>query len=159
MGSGTNVPLIRLCWLQIFLSEIGSEGAVVVLATGEAAVDDAHQFRLRTEAELVIGNAVDVVMKHVLDALFGQSEARQKFIVGSQRGLKLHGHTGQHGINALLVHLSKTQAALLQKQVAGMFAIVQVVGIVYNTFDVAFIVAHLHPGLENILIIHNRVQR
>ena len=103
----------ELCWLQIFLSEIGSEGAVVVLAAGETAVDDTHQFRLCTEAELVIGNAVDVVMKHVLDALLGQSEARQKLIVGSQRNLKLHGHTGQHGINALFVHLGKTQAALL----------------------------------------------
>ena len=74
MGSGTNVPLIRLCWLRIFcLSEIGSEGAVVVLAAGEAAVDDAHKLCLRTETELVIGIAVDIVVEDVFYALLGQT--------------------------------------------------------------------------------------
>jgi hypothetical protein len=41
---------------------------------------------------------------------------------------------------------------------AGVLTIVQVVGIVDNTLDVALIVAHLHPRLKNILRTHNWVQ-
>ena len=95
------------------------------------------------------------MMKHILNALLGQSKPRHKLIIWSEGRLKLHRHAGHHSVHTLLMHLRKTQAALLQKQMAGMFAIVQVIGIVHDTLDVALIIAHLHPRLKNILRTHN----
>ena len=48
------------------------------------------------------------------------------------------------------MHLGKAQSALLQEQVARVLRIVQVVRIVDDTLDVAFIVAHFHAGFKNI---------
>ena len=36
---------------------------------------------------------------------------------------------------------------MLQEEVARMFGIMQVVGVVHDALDVAFVVAHLHDGL------------
>ena len=138
---------------------IGCEGTVVVFAAGETAIDDTDQFCLCPKTEFIVRDTGDVVVEDVFDAFFRQSQSRHKFVVRSQGHLKLHGHPGQYGIDALLVHLSKTQSALLQEQVTGMLTIVQVVGIVDDALDVALIIAHLHPGFKNILLFHNQVQR
>ena len=50
------------------------------------------------------------------------------------------------------MHLGKGQSALFQKQVASVFSIMQVVGIIYNALDVALVVANLHTGLKTIFI-------
>ena len=39
---------------------------------------------------------------------------------------------------------------MFQKQVARMLCVVQVVSVVDNTLDVAFVVAHLHTGFKNV---------
>ena len=57
------------------------------------------------------------------------------------------------------MHLSEAQSALLQKQMARMLTLVQVVGIVYDALYVTLIVAHLHPRFINVLFLHNRLQR
>ena len=113
-----------------------------------------HQLGRASETQFLITGTEDVVMKHVLDTLLRQAEARDELVVGPQRGLKLHRHPCQHGIDALLVHLGEAQPTLCQKQMSRVLAVVQVVGIVHNTLNVAFIVAHLHPCLKNILLTH-----
>ena len=139
--------------------QIRCKGAVIVLTAREATVDDAHQLSRASETQFLITGTEDVVMKHVLDTLLRQAEARDELVVGPQRGLKLHRHPCQHGIDALLVHLGEAQPTLCQKQMSRVLAVVQVVGIVHNTLNVAFIVAHLHPRLKNILCTHIRLQR
>jgi hypothetical protein len=53
------------------------------------------------------------------------------------------------------MHLGEAQPTLFQEQMAGMLAVMQVIGVVHNTFDVALIVAHLHLRLKNVLFLHN----
>ena len=98
-------------------------------------------------------------MEHIFDAFLCQTKSGHKFIIGSQGRLKLHGHAGHYGIDTFFVHLSETQPALFQKQMTGMLTIVQVIGIVYDAFDVALIIAHLHARFKYISISHNRLQR
>ena len=49
------------------------------------------------------------------------------------------------------MHLGKAQAAVLQKEMTGVLAIVNVLGIVDNALDVALVVAHFHSGFEMVL--------
>ena len=58
--------------------------------------------------------------------------------------------SSQRRIDTLLVHLSKRQSAMFQEEVARMLCVVQVVGVVDNTLDVALVVAHLHTGFINV---------
>ena len=55
-----------------------------------------------------------------------------------------------NGIDALLVERSKADAEAAEKQVTGMLCIVQVIGIVDDAFDVAFVIAHFHACFKDV---------
>ena len=93
-------------------------------------------------------------MEDVLNALLLKPETRDEFIVAAQRCLVLQVHASHNGIDTLFVHFCKRQATMLQEQVACMLSVMEVVGIVDNALDVAFVVAHLHEGFKNIFA-HN----
>ena len=89
-------------------------------------------------------------MEHILDALLGQVQSGDDDVIGTQGHLVLQLHTGHHGIDPLLVHLGEAQSALFQKEVARVLAIVDVLGIVDNAFDVTLIVAHFEARFKDI---------
>ena len=122
------------------------ERFVVVGTVGQSAVDEAHQFDVSLEAQFVVVGAVDVLSEDVAQSLFAQVDARDEFIVAPQRSFKLQVHASHDGVGALLVHLGKTESALLQEQVSCVFCVMQLVGIVDDALDVTFIVANHHFG-------------
>ena len=68
----------------------------------------------------------------------------------TQRDLISEVHPRHHGIHSLAVHFGKAQPAALQEEVARMLCVVQVVGVVYNSLDIAFVVADRHAGFKYI---------
>ena len=82
-------------------------------------------------------------------------QARDKLIVATERYLVLQFHAVYNGINTLFMKLCKTDAQAAEEQMTSMLGVVKVVGIVYDAFDVAFVVANLHAGFENVF--HNDV--
>ena len=133
------------------LPQIGGKGAVVVFAFAETAVDETDQHDLALEADGFVGGPVDVLVEDVLEAVLLEPQTGDELVVAAQGSLVLQFHAGHDGIDASGVHLGKAKATLLQEQVTGMLGVVQVVGIVDDTFDVALVVAHLHTGFENVL--------
>ena len=53
-------------------------------------------------------------------------------------------------IHALVVHFGKAEAAFLQKEMAGMFHVVQIIGIVHDALNIALIISYFHLRLKNI---------
>ena len=91
-------------------------------------------------------------MEHVLDALLLEPQTRNELVVAAQGRLELQIHASHHSIDSFFVHLGKRKSALAEKQVTRVLGIVEVVGIVHNAFDVAFVIAHLHTGFKNVFI-------
>ena len=118
---------------------------------GQPAVNKAYKVNHSLEAQLVVGGAVDVLVKDVAQPFLLQVDARQKLVVTPQRRLELQIHPCHDGINAAAVHLGEAEPALLKEQMACMLGVMQVVGIVDNALDVALIVADHHPRSENIV--------
>ena len=53
------------------------------------------------------------------------------------------------------MHLGEAQSAAFQEEMARVFHIVQIVGVVHNAFNIALVVAHLHAGFKD--IVHNYI--
>ena len=77
-------------------------------------------------------------------------KTRDEFIVALQGNLIGDIDAMHHGIDALTVHLCKTQSACFQEEMACVLHIVEVVGIVHDSLDIALIVAHLHAGFKDL---------
>ena len=86
-------------------------------------------------------------------------KTRDEFIVALQGNLIGDIDAMHHGIDALTVHLRKTQSAGFQEKMACVLHIVEVVGIVHDSLDIALIVAHLHTGFKNLTHIMDVVYR
>ena len=134
----------------MFLLYIVFECLVVFRTVGEFAVDDADEVDYALEAEFVVGCTVDVLVEHVFYSLLGEVETGDELVVALQGRLELQVHSCHHGIDAAAVHLGEAQSAFLQEQMAGMLGVVQVVGVVYDAFDVTFVVTHLHSGFKDV---------
>ena len=102
------------------------------------------------ETESVVGSTVDIVLKDIAHALLMKVEARAKLIVAFQWSLELQLHPCHDSVHTLFVQVGKAHAEGTEKAVARMFGIVEIVGVVDDTLDVAFVVAHLHTGFEEI---------
>ena len=91
-------------------------------------------------------------MEDILDTFLLKPQTRDELVITAQRDLILQIHACHNGVDTFLVHFSKRQSTLLQKQVACMLSIVEIVCIVDNALDVTFVVAHLHTGFKNVFI-------
>lgn len=127
------------------------ESLVVVWTRGEATIDETDEGDVTLETELFIAGSVDGLVEHVLDAILRKGEARDELVIASQGCLELQVHTGHNGINPLPVELCKTDAEATKKEVTGMFGIMEIVGIVDDALDVAFVIANLHAGFKDII--------
>ena len=112
--------------------EVFLECLVVVLAVAQFSVDEADEFYGCLEAEFLVLGTEDVLMENISHALLLQPQTREKFIIALQRNLVLQVHSRHHSIHAPVVHFGKAEAAFLQKEMAGMFHVVQIVGIVHD---------------------------
>ena len=77
-------------------------------------------------------------------------KTRDEFIIALQGNLIGDIDAMHHGIDALTVHLCKTQSACFQEEMACVLHIVEVVGIVHDSLDIALIVAYLHAGFKDL---------
>ena len=89
-------------------------------------------------------------MENISYALLLQPQTREEFIIALQRNLVLQVHSRHHSIHAFVVHFGKAEAAFLQKEMAGMFHVVQIVGIVHDALNIALIIPYFHLRLKNI---------
>ena len=132
-------------WFQkIWFLKPALESLVVVFAITQSSIDEAHQFYGSLEAEFLIVSTEDVLMEDISYALLFQPQAGEEFIVALQWHLVLQVHASHYCVHALIVHFCKAESAFLQEEMARMFHVVQIVGIVYDSLYVALIVAHLH---------------
>ena len=102
------------------------------------------------ETERIVGDAVDVVLKDIAYALFVKVEAREELVVAFQWPLELQLHPGHDSVHALFVQVGKAHAEGTEKAVTSMLGIVEIVGVVDDALDVAFVIAHLHTGFKEI---------
>ena len=130
--------------------EVFLECLVVVLAVAQLSVDEADEFYGCLEAEFLVLGTEDVLMENISYALLLQPQTREEFIIALQRNLVLQVHSRHHSIHALVVHFGKAEAAFLQKEMAGMFHLVQIVGIVHDALNIALIISYFHLRLKNI---------
>jgi len=103
------------------------------------------------KAQPIVRLAEDVLMENILDAFLGQSKLRHENIITAQGRFELQVHSGYNGIRSLFVNLCKAHAQTPKKKVASMFNIMKVVGVVYDSLNVAFVVANFHLCFENIV--------
>ena len=89
-------------------------------------------------------------MENISHALLLQPQTREEFIIALQRNLILQVHSRHHSIHALVVHFGKAEAAFLQKEMAGMFHVVQIIGIVHDALNIALIISYFHLRLKYI---------
>ena len=97
------------------------------------------------------------MMEDVFQSLLLYPQTRHEFIVTSQWRLILQIHTSHHGIDAFLVHFGKTQSTMPEKEMTRMLNIVQIVGIVDDTLNVALVVANLHTGFKGVFVVLHSV--
>ena len=90
------------------------------------------------------------MIEDVAQTFLAYAELGDKDVVATQRCLILKVHSCHYGIDAFLVQTGKANAERLQVQMACMFGIMQIIGIVDNALDVALIVAHFHFGFKNV---------
>ena len=130
--------------------EVFLECLVVVLAVAQFAVDEADEFYGCLEAELLVAGTEDVLMEDISHALLLHPQTLEEFVIASQRNLVLQVHSRHHSIHALVVHFGKAEAAFLQKEMAGMFHVVQIIGIVHDALNIALIISYFHLRLKYI---------
>jgi hypothetical protein len=123
----------------------------VVLRTGsQLAVNKAYELNSSTEAELLVAGPVNVLIEPIAETVFLQIEAGDKFIVAAQRNLILQFHTMNNGVDALFVELGEAHAEATEEEMAGVLCVVQIVGIIHDTFNVTLIVTDRHAGFKNV---------
>ena len=138
--------------ITLFRLEIILEGLVVVFAVAQSSVDETHQRDVATKTKCFIRSAEDVLMEDVFDAILFEPQTRDELIVATQGSLEVELHASHHCVDTFSVHFGKRKATLLQKQMTRVLCVVEVVGIIDNALDVAFVVAHLHSGFKNVFI-------
>lgn len=104
----------------------------------------AHAFYCSLEADLAIRNSDNLLVKYILDTLFGHIELRAKFITAAKGCFVVQCHFRHDEVIAFCAHIGKAKADGEEEFVAGMLQIVLVVGIIDNALKVAFVVAYLH---------------
>ena len=117
-------------------------------------VDDAHGFDLRLDNDLHVGQAVDVLVEHVLDAVLLDVELADELVAALERGLELHVEARYNSVGALLMELGEAHSVGKQKLMAGVLDVVLVVGVVNYALKVAFVVAHLHFEFVDVFVVH-----
>ena len=134
--------LCRLLKHRSFCLE--SESSVVVVAVAQTTVDEAHQFHGASETEPSVVLSEYVLIEDIAQALFLYGEFGDEVVVAPQRCLVLQVHACHHGVDALLVQFGEAHAELCQVQMPCVLYVVQIVGVVHYTLDVALVVAHFH---------------
>ena len=120
------------------------------MAGQKPAILRCNAVHLRLAAELVVGLAEDGLVEDIADALLLGFQAADVFVAGTQRHLVFDFETSHHHIDALFVQFGETHPAPDDVEVARVLHIVLVVGVVYNTLNITFVVTDNVCVLKNI---------
>ena len=128
---------------------------------GQTTVHHRHNIGLRADANLLFGirgvgccaNRVDtahnLLEERIAQPAFFHGQANFKIVARLQRAFEFEFGLRHDNVDAAAVKIGKLYAARFDELVPACFEIVEVVGIVHNALNVAFIIANAHGKRKN----------